>query len=96
MSWFPFFNKRDQVPKDKKKLLDKLLEEEEKELEGISEDSINNEELKKDASERDPEDNREYEIVEKEILPAKIICPDCGGITLEGLDFCDKCGGELY
>jgi hypothetical protein len=37
----------------------------------------------------------EYEIVEMEILPAKIICPDCGGITLEGLEFCDKCGGEL-
>ncbi len=38
----------------------------------------------------------EYEIVEREILPEKIICPDCGGITLEGLDFCDKCGGELH
>lgn len=37
----------------------------------------------------------EHEIVEIEILPAKIICPDCGGITLEGLEFCDKCGGEL-
>ena len=37
----------------------------------------------------------EYEIVEREILPVKIICPDCGGITLEGLEFCDKCGGEL-
>lgn len=37
----------------------------------------------------------EYEIVEREILPQKIICPDCGGITLEGLEFCDKCGGEL-
>lgn len=36
-----------------------------------------------------------YEAVEIEILPVKIICPDCGGITLEGLDFCDKCGGEL-
>ncbi len=36
-----------------------------------------------------------YEVLEREILPAKIICPDCGGITLEGLDFCDKCGGEL-
>lgn len=45
-------------------------------------------------SEEDP--NIEYEIVEREILPAKIICPDCGGITLEGLDFCDKCGGELH
>lgn len=40
-------------------------------------------------------ENQEYEIVECEILPAKIICPDCGGVTLEGLDFCDKCGGEL-
>lgn len=41
------------------------------------------------------EETEEYEIVEREILPTKIICPDCGGITLEGLDFCDKCGGEL-
>lgn len=37
----------------------------------------------------------EYEIVEKEILPEKMLCPDCGGITLVGLDYCDKCGGEL-
>lgn len=37
----------------------------------------------------------EFEVVEKEILPEKMICPDCGGITLVGLDFCDKCGGEL-
>lgn len=37
----------------------------------------------------------EYDIVEIEILPEKMICPDCGGITLIGLDFCDKCGGEL-
>lgn len=40
-------------------------------------------------------DKEDYEVVEIEILPTKIICPDCGGITLEGLDFCDKCGGEL-
>lgn len=40
-------------------------------------------------------ETEEYEMVEREILPAKIICPDCGGVTLEGLDFCDKCGGEL-
>lgn len=40
-------------------------------------------------------EDRLYEIVERVILPEKIICPDCGGITLEGLDFCDKCGGEL-
>lgn len=44
---------------------------------------------------KDPERIEEFEIVEMEILPAKIICPDCGGITLEGLDFCDKCGGEI-
>ena len=37
----------------------------------------------------------EYEILEREILPKKIKCPDCGGVTLEGLEFCDKCGGEL-
>lgn len=37
----------------------------------------------------------EYEIVEREIFPEKIICPDCGGVTLEGLEFCHKCGGEL-
>lgn len=41
------------------------------------------------------EDEEEHEVVEREIHPAKIICPDCGGITLEGLEFCDKCGGEL-
>lgn len=41
------------------------------------------------------EEAEEYEVVELEILPTKIICPDCGGITLEGLEFCDKCGGEL-
>lgn len=41
------------------------------------------------------ENSEEYEVVEKEILPEKMICPDCGGITLVGLDFCDKCGGEL-
>ncbi|WMJ86141.1 hypothetical protein [Anaerocolumna sp. MB42-C2] len=40
-------------------------------------------------------EEQEYEIVELEILPEKMICPDCGGITLVGLDFCDKCGGEL-
>ncbi|MBQ9119461.1 MAG: hypothetical protein IJY09_05310 [Lachnospiraceae bacterium] len=41
------------------------------------------------------DENGEYELLEREILPEKIICPDCGGITLEGLEFCDKCGGEL-
>ena len=37
----------------------------------------------------------EYEILEREIAPKRIKCPDCGGVTLEGLEFCDKCGGEL-
>lgn len=50
--------------------------------------------LKKNGTEEKQADE-EYEVVEREILPAQIICPDCGGITLEGLDFCDKCGGEL-
>ena len=39
--------------------------------------------------------NEEHEIVEIEITPNKIICPDCGGITYEGLEFCHKCGWEL-
>lgn len=43
----------------------------------------------------DQEEKETYEVLEREIHPAKIICPDCGGITLEGFEFCDKCGGEL-
>jgi hypothetical protein len=39
--------------------------------------------------------NGEYEVLEREIMPERIICPDCGGLTLEGLEFCDKCGGDL-
>ncbi|MBO5197854.1 MAG: hypothetical protein J6B85_04950 [Lachnospiraceae bacterium] len=49
----------------------------------------------KEEEKEESDENPEYEIVEREIRPQKIICPDCGGITLEGLDFCDKCGGEL-
>lgn len=41
------------------------------------------------------EEEETYEVLEREIQPAKIICPDCGGITLEGFEYCDKCGGEL-
>jgi hypothetical protein len=37
----------------------------------------------------------EYPIAEIEILPEKVICPECGGLTTEGLVFCEKCGGEL-
>ncbi|NLJ96828.1 MAG: hypothetical protein GX321_06705 [Clostridiales bacterium] len=43
----------------------------------------------------EPKNEEEYEVLEIEIVPEKIVCPDCGGITLEGLEFCDKCGGEL-
>ncbi len=57
----------------------------------LTEEQANREE----ALEKEFTEEGEYEVVEREILPAKIICPDCGGITLEGLDFCDKCGGEL-
>lgn len=41
------------------------------------------------------DENGEYKVYEREILPEKIVCPDCGGITLEGLDFCSKCGSPL-
>ncbi len=41
------------------------------------------------------ETEEEYEVVELIIEPQRIICPDCGGLTLEGLDYCDKCGGEI-
>lgn len=48
-----------------------------------------------DNTESNSDKEEEFELVEIEILPNKIICPDCGGITLEGLEFCDKCGGEI-
>lgn len=38
----------------------------------------------------------EYDILEREIHPEKVICPDCGGVTLDGLDYCDQCGGEIH
>jgi len=64
---------------------------------GEMEGGLKNKDLASGNSPQDMEDSNkeEYEVVEIEILPEKIICPDCGGITLEGLEFCDKCGGEL-
>jgi len=44
---------------------------------------------------KETKEAEEHEIIEMEILPEKIICPDCGGITLQSLEFCDKCGGEI-
>jgi hypothetical protein len=60
------------------------------------EESFENEENKEYSESEEPNEEKTYEVLEREILPAKIICPDCGGITLEGLDYCDKCGGELH
>ncbi len=65
----------------------------------IKKDSINSEHsskvIQEPSQESDGMINGEYEILEREIMPEKIICPDCGGLTLEGLEFCDKCGGDL-
>ena len=60
--------------------------------------TIRRDELKTEShSSKEPKDaiEEEFEIIEREIMPEKIICPDCGGITLEGLEYCDKCGGDL-
>ncbi len=51
------------------------------------------------AREAEPEaedPNQEYEILEREILPERIVCPSCGNITFEGVERCDRCGKELY
>lgn len=53
-------------------------------------------EVKEDKLDDEETKPQEYEVVERVIYPEKIICPDCGGYTLEGLDFCDKCGGEIH
>lgn len=70
---------------------EKYVEEEENPIE--TEDDYFEKELHRPYDET--EDDTVYEVVEREILPDKKVCPDCGGITLEGLEFCDKCGGEL-
>ncbi|MDF2511335.1 MAG: hypothetical protein K0S04_1201 [Herbinix sp.] len=80
-----------------KKKLDSITEDKQKELENNGSPSFESEgrEDPRETMEVSEEEEVEYEVVEREIHPAKIICPDCGGITLEGLEFCDKCGGEL-
>lgn len=91
-----FNRKKQDMEQEKEKSVREIFEEEEEELledPAFDEETVEEEEVEP-SDDEDP--NIEYEIVEREILPAKIICPDCGGITLEGLDFCDKCGGELH
>lgn len=39
--------------------------------------------------------NGDYEVLEREIAPERIVCPNCNAVTWEGLDYCDKCGKEL-
>jgi len=39
--------------------------------------------------------NSEYEIVEREILPAKIPCPACGRKISHGMDYCNFCGTHI-
>jgi|LSQX01.2.fsa_nt_gb hypothetical protein len=73
----------------------KRIDDMQDEAEELGLDSYSGEDLPDDSVGKEDNNEEEYEIVEMEILPTKIICPDCGGITLEGLDFCDKCGGEL-
>lgn len=63
------------------------------ELERLSEQYFK--ELPNEGTEQLLEEDYEYPILEREILPEKIICPSCGRITLEGLDYCDKCGADL-
>ena len=63
------------------------------ELEGFSEQYFK--ELPNEVMEQPSDEDCEYPILEREILPEKIICPKCGRITLEGLDYCDKCGTDL-
>lgn len=38
------------------------------------------------------DENCEYEIVEREITPAKIKCPGCRRTVLHGMDYCNFCG----
>ena len=41
------------------------------------------------------DENSEYEIIEREILPSKVPCPKCGKRNSYGMDFCNWCGGAL-
>lgn len=87
------FNRKEQVKEDKPEDNgNAFLDDGKEKRSGEHVLSEKDAEIPAEAQEEEPET---YEILEREIHPAKIICPDCGGITLEGFEFCDKCGGEL-
>ena len=46
-------------------------------------------------SEDEPMVNGEYEVLERDIMPERIVCPDCGNVTFEGVERCSRCGKEL-
>ena len=81
----------------RKSLLRKLLNRYEKKQMITAEDKEESYYFREAApvEEETQKEQEEYEILEREISPKRIKCPDCGGVTLEGLEFCDKCGGEL-
>lgn len=39
--------------------------------------------------------NGEYPVLERDIFPERIVCPDCGYVTFEGKERCSRCGREL-
>ena len=39
--------------------------------------------------------NSQYEIIEREISPAKIPCPGCGRRISHGMDYCNFCGAHV-
>lgn len=39
--------------------------------------------------------NSEYEIIEREISPAKISCPGCRRKISHGMDYCNFCGAHV-
>ena len=41
------------------------------------------------------DEKSEYEIVEREISPAKVPCPNCGRRNSYGMDYCNWCGVPL-